>query len=738
MTGLVLTRSNLGGGGGVSNTFETLVADTGSITALGVETLIVQGGTAIHTSVSGSPNTLTIDVNPSAINIGDLGNVTASTVADGYTLVYRTTSSSWVAEPSTTTDQFVKTSATDTTTAYLTDKLVAGTGITFTTLNPNADEQIEIALNAPQLLSGVIAVWTDSGEPTGIVDRTQSTISFNSTTRTLTIQPSANAPGSPKYFRYYIQGNEHDITTAKTATIPDATGLYYLYLDKNEVLQYQTTFDLNTIFRENAYVAVMYWNATAATGTQSLVYFGDERHGITMDADTHIHFHTAWGTRYIDGLALSNVIADSTVISDANVQFAVTNGTIRDEDLAHYIRDESTSPRQTYDLVQNLSSIAQIPVMFRSGTAWSLKPADNFPLIYSGDGVFVGGANGLPPVNVESGGIWSLTEVVDKHFFFVHYLATNDVNHPIVAIQGLVDYAHKPTGRDEASAELVQLEGLPFAEFTPIGSVICEAQKNYTNTPKIRYRLSDANEVYVDFRGGSGSGLVTSGGPYDHGSLGGLLDDDHPQYTLNAYDTISDGVTTLTASNRGNTIEFVGSTGIDVAISATGAPIVDTVTVTNTAPSPVGLAVTTINGQPMLTLVDTTRGLGSPPPGKILSVAEQVLIFSNNQLVAEDWLNIGNAADATTGFVADFNGTVVFSTGHCADTSTNSKDIHLYINSTDKGSIGTLTGGVDVSFSNETLDVDFVKGDKIQLRARQGTGTGIQDTVVKVTVKWRG
>jgi len=81
---------------------------------------------------------------------------------------------------------------------------------------------------------------------------------------------------------------------------------------------------------------------------------------------------------------------------------------------------------------------------------------------------------------------------------------------------------------------------------------------------------------------------------------------------------------------------------------------------------------------------------------------------------------------------------VVFATGHCEDTGGNSKEIHLYIEGVDSATLGTLSGGADVSFSDNTLDVDFSQGDKIRCRAHDGSGGEIDDTVVKVTVKWRG
>lgn len=145
-----------------------------------------------------------------------------------------------------------------------------------------------------------------------------------------------------------------------------------------------------------------------------------------------------------------------------------------------------------------------------------------------------------------------------------------------------------------------------------------------------------------------------------------------------------------------------------------------------------GLTTTTINGQPMLTLEDTTRA------NKILSVGEQVFIFAENQLSNLDWIRVANANDADSGFVADFNGTIVNISAHCENTGANSKDIRLFIDAVDSGVLGTLSGGANATVNDTTLDIDFNQGQRVRLRADDGIAGNIQDTIVKLTVKWRG
>lgn len=145
-----------------------------------------------------------------------------------------------------------------------------------------------------------------------------------------------------------------------------------------------------------------------------------------------------------------------------------------------------------------------------------------------------------------------------------------------------------------------------------------------------------------------------------------------------------------------------------------------------------GLEISIINGQPILTYPDTTRG----SPGKQVSVAEQVLIFSETTLTNNDWIQIGTAVDADSGYIADLDGAVMYATAHCENTNANSLDIHLFVNAVDQGSIGTLSGGANATFINTSLDVDFSQGDRIRLQAQNATGP-IQDSVIKLTLKWR-
>ena len=141
-----------------------------------------------------------------------------------------------------------------------------------------------------------------------------------------------------------------------------------------------------------------------------------------------------------------------------------------------------------------------------------------------------------------------------------------------------------------------------------------------------------------------------------------------------------------------------------------------------------GLQTSIINGQTFLTLTDSTRN-------KTLSVSENVLLFSRNHLGFNEWLRVGNTTDAASGFVAEIDGTICFASAHCENAKGASKDIHIYINDSDMGSIGTLTSSGEAKFVNTSLNLDYQQGDVIRLRAVGNDK--IEDTIVKVTTKHR-
>jgi hypothetical protein len=144
-----------------------------------------------------------------------------------------------------------------------------------------------------------------------------------------------------------------------------------------------------------------------------------------------------------------------------------------------------------------------------------------------------------------------------------------------------------------------------------------------------------------------------------------------------------------------------------------------------------GFTMSTIDGQLVPTFTDTTRA------NKQLSFAESVFSFSDNVIGDDDWLDIGNATEATTGHIVPLTGTIVRASFQCADDNGNTKDLDLYINGIFNATLFTTSGssGEETGF-DAALNIDVAQGDKIQIRG-DAAGGSIDDTVVDVWIKWR-
>lgn len=353
------------------------------------------------------------------------------------------------------------------------------------------------------------------GEPTGFPNRTDSIISFEDSTRTMSISPVGDS------FEYWIKATKYIKETTQSVTIPDLEGLYFFYFDGDTLVQDSAPPDV-ALFADVAFVALVYWDSTS----NKSIYFAEERHGLTMDGATHAYLHNIEGARYDDGLALDNFSIDGDGSLDVHCQLDCSNGSIRDEDIKIEIFHDN-NPLD--DFSQVLTPLAKIPVYYKLGTQnfWRKKDADNFPFIYSGDGSGYGGGAVLPAYNEFDGSQWNLTEISNNGFVLTHIFATNNIEEPIIAIQGISQYNNRPDAREGAENEIVLLTGLPFSEFVPIGTVIIQGSNTFTNTTKAIFVSTEAGDDYIDFRAVK---LFGQGSANDHGSLSGLLDDDHPIY----------------------------------------------------------------------------------------------------------------------------------------------------------------------------------------------------------------
>lgn len=338
------------------------------------------------------------------------------------------------------------------------------------------------------------------GEPIGHEDRTKSRMSFDNATRTFTITPAQD------FYSVWCVGRKYDKYISESVTIPNETGLYYIYFDTAGQLQYRAGyFD----WGQDTPTAYVYWN----THTQKAEFFADERHGITMDWQTHEYLHRTRGAAIANGFDASNFdVSTNDGNTDEQAQLDISNGTFFDEDLQVDIEHSLTPEDNTWQ--QQLQGPARIPVFYRSGTGWVEDNPTDFP---------VKKVTLHPGYNSNVGGNWSVTELGANTYGIQWIVATNQLNYPVLSIMGQQQYAN--VGQAEAASWAdMDLDGLPIVEIRVLYKIIFRATGS--NTPGCYFDQID------DYRNALSNATSTAAAVVDHGNLTGLADNDHPQYAV--------------------------------------------------------------------------------------------------------------------------------------------------------------------------------------------------------------
>lgn len=368
------------------------------------------------------------------------------------------------------------------------------------------------------------SVNTDTLEPDGFVNRTDSVISFTDGSRQFTIQPQSPAAS------YVIYNNGIKITknSSESINLPNTTALYFIHFDKDDnSLSYKTT---GFNFETDIPIAQVYWNADAGKS----VYFGEERHGIRMDTSTHKYLHNVFGTQYVNGLSISNYTTGGDGSNNSDATIAIGDGLIYDEDIEVNITNDA-SPSNPFE--QILYPIAQIPVYYKNGSngAWTDTVANNYPLKVGTTAQY----------NLLSGGVWSASNSdnpSNNRYIASWICATSQEHAPVITIMGQrIDSSLEQAKSNNAWSDL-NLTGLPIVELRPLYRLIYDTKSSFANSAKAF--LVDV----LDIRGHVDT--VSGTTQNDHGSLYGLADDDHLQYvhidnprTIDAVHTFSNGLT---------------------------------------------------------------------------------------------------------------------------------------------------------------------------------------------------
>ena len=374
--------------------------------------------------------------------------------------------------------------------------------------------------------------------PTGFENRTDSVMSFNDGTRTLSISPAVTS------FSYWHKGEKFTKTAASTIQPVETSRISLIYFNGNtlSVTSNETSDEIDTIFREKAPVALLYWNTADSTS----VFFGEERHGIQMDGKTHQYLHRINGAQIRSGLGLTAFTADQSGNNDPSAQFGVAVGILFDEDIANDI----TAVSETVGLT----------ICYRDGVGGNWRVTSN-----AGFSILTNGTARMT-YNQESSGTWSLTEIGNNDFGLCHVYASNDLNSGgMLALVGQGEYNTIGQARSGATTEInsISLGALPGLEMRAIGTIIFQTSNSYGNGVRSRVRSNDTGDDWIDWRsaGNVGVGGLTT----DHGSLGGLSDNDHPQYL---HITQSTAQTVSSAVSFSSTIHVSGTVTVSEGIIA--------------------------------------------------------------------------------------------------------------------------------------------------------------------------
>ena len=176
-------------------------------------------------------------------------------------------------------------------------------------------------------------------------DRTSSSLSFNNSTRTLTLSATSTS------FIYYIAGTKYTVTNPLTCQITNTEGIWYFYIDVNtNLLTASQTITVEEFILKQVKVAQGYWDAT---NHQLLLGICDERHGAALTKESHLSIHKIKGTRLNSGGGLSNfTFGDGSL--PAHAQFTVDATDIWDEDLEFTSVPTSTTIQILYQIANQV------------------------------------------------------------------------------------------------------------------------------------------------------------------------------------------------------------------------------------------------------------------------------------------------------------------------------------------------------------------------------------------------
>lgn len=398
-------------------------------------------------------------------------------------------------------------------------------------------------------------IFIDTSEPTGFVNQTESVLSWDDSTRTLSVSPASTS------FSIYIKGTKYTFSTTLTKQIPDTSGSYFFYIDATGTLNYLTGFN-TSLFSSVAYCSYVLWDEN----DNKAITFAEERHSIILDNATHSNLHLSRGTQLVSGAALGfTTTGNGNSASDAQV--SVSDAVVLDEDIRAVIT-HAASPTNRFEQV--LNPIAEIPIYYRINSTWRKTTATQYPIKFG---------TTRAQYNKNTADTWSLEDASEDSKFLVSYIfVTTNIKEPVIAIMGQDEYTDLSDAQARAAWSNISFGDLPAQEIKLCYIIFFETSSTFTNSVKSAIRAVNDLRFGTD-REVSAASLNTA-----HANLSGLLNDDHTQYlnqirgderyyTKSTLDTVLAGkqptgnyITALTgdltASGPGSALATLANTGV--------------------------------------------------------------------------------------------------------------------------------------------------------------------------------
>jgi hypothetical protein len=331
---------------------------------------------------------------------------------------------------------------------------------------------------------------TAMNAPNGFENQTDSTVSYNPTTRVLTISPTSTS------FNVWVNGKRFTYTTTQTATAhTNSIGMYHYYFDPSGVLQWSAPFP--SLYASATAFFVYYYSTT-------LYFVQEERHAPIMDPITHLELHNQIGTYYVSGLALSGyTLAGNT---NAANQWISATGEISDEGL-QLVGGISANTTPNYNLLY-----------LDSTQNWTWSSGNTMPYSYTVGGNINYNQN-------TSGTTWALNQVPTNSYVntYILYVPSLSSTTQVFSVIGQTFYTSLTLAQGEAFTNLT-LTNLVWPEFlvlyqlnwrcsnyVPLGKCRLEAVVRIVNS-----RVSILNNTATNHQTLSGLELASSGVTYGH------------------------------------------------------------------------------------------------------------------------------------------------------------------------------------------------------------------------------